>query len=86
MKTKKSARGLGLVAAALCFVSTGTSAHEIKAASDQVIMASFDITETWIVTDRGHAIFRTRVRSDAGKMTPQATGKLEGSDVYGPRP
>ncbi len=82
MKTKKSTRGLGLVAAALCFVSTGTTAHEVKAASDQAIMASFDIIETQIVTDHGHAIFRTRVRSDAGKMTPQATGKLAGSDVY----
>jgi hypothetical protein len=75
-------RDLGLVAVALCCVATGTSAHEIKAASNQAVMATFDIIETRIVTDHGQAIFRTRVRADAGKVTPQATGKFEGSEVY----
>jgi hypothetical protein len=46
------------------------------------IEASFDIVETRITTDNGNAVFRTRVRGDAGKATPQATGKFEGSDVY----
>lgn len=58
MKTTR-AQGLGLVVAALCRASTGTSVHEIEAASDQAIIASFCIIETRIVTDRGHAIFRT---------------------------
>ncbi|MPZ37134.1 MAG: hypothetical protein GEU95_03560 [Rhizobiales bacterium] len=75
-------RGFGLVAAALCFVSASASAHEIKTPSNQAVMASFDIVETRIVTDHGHAIFRTRVRAAAGKVTPKATGKFEGSEVY----
>lgn len=78
----KSSCGFGLVAAALCCVSVNASAHEIATASNQAVMASFDIIETSIVTDHGHAIFRTRVRADAGKVTPQATGKFEGSEVY----
>jgi hypothetical protein len=75
-------RGLGLAAAALCCVSIGASAHEIKSASNEAVMASFDIVETRIVTDHGQAIFRTRVRAGAGKATPQSTGKFQGSEVY----
>ncbi|MBP2301374.1 hypothetical protein [Azospirillum picis] len=75
-------RGAGLVAAALCCLAAPAGAHEITSASNQAVMASFDIIETRIVTDHGHAVFSTRVRADAGKATPTATGKFEGSEVY----
>lgn len=78
----KNPRGLSLAVAASCCVSISASAHEIKSASNAAVMASFDIIETRIVTDHGHATFRTRVRADAGKVTPQSTGKFEGSEVY----
>lgn len=77
-----NARGVGLVTAALCCLTASASAHEIKTASNQAVMASFDIVETRIVTDQGHAIFRTRVRADAGKATPQPTGQFKNSEVY----
>jgi len=75
-------RGLGLVVATLCGLSAGAVAHEIKSAGNQAVLASFDIIETRIVTDHGHAVFRTRVRADAGKATPRATGAFAGSEVY----
>ena len=78
----KNALGLGLVATALGCIPAGASAHEIKAASNEAVTASFDVIETRIVTDHDHAIFRTRVRADAGKVTPKPTGKFEGSEVY----
>lgn len=81
MKTDNPRR-LGLAMAALWCLSASGSAHEITAASDQAVIASFDIIETRIVTEHGHAIFRTRVRADAGKLTPNSIGKFEGSDVY----
>ena len=77
-----SARGMGLAATALFCLGAGASAHEIKAAANQQVNAAFDIVETRITTDRGHAIFRTRVRASAGVEKPRATGKFEGSDVY----
>ncbi len=76
------ARGAGLVAAALCCAPAGASAHEITTAADQAVMASFDIIETKIVTSDGNAIFRTRVRADAGKVKPEPVGRFEGSQVY----
>ncbi|SMH62748.1 hypothetical protein [Azospirillum agricola] len=75
-------RGLGLVAAALCGLSAEAAAHGIETPANQAVMASFDIIETRIVTDHGHAVFRTRVRADAGKATPRATGTFEGAEVY----
>lgn len=77
-----NSRDVCLVGAILCCVSSSTSANEIRSTSNQVVEASFDIIETRVLTDHGHAIFRTRVRADAGKLTPQATGKYEGSEVY----
>jgi len=74
--------GLCLVTAALCHASANASAHEITTAGNPAVMASFDIIETRIETKDGHAIFRTRVRADAGKVTPRATGKFAGSEVY----
>ena len=79
---KTSMRGTSLVATALLCLTGAGRAHEIKAKSDASIMAAFDIVETRVTTGHGHAIFRTRVRADAGKATPRATGKFEGSDVH----
>lgn len=75
-------RDFGLAATALACLVTTAPAHEIKTASDKAVMASFDIIETRIVTDHDHAIFRTRVRSDAGTARPKSVGKFEGSEVY----
>lgn len=80
--TNSTLRGAGLAVAALCGLSAGASAHEIKTAGNEAVMASFDIIETRITTDHGHAIFHTRVRGEAGKATPQAIGTFEGSEVY----
>lgn len=70
------------LAAALCCLSAGASAHEIRSAGNPAVLASFDIVETRIVTDHGHAVFRTRVRADAGAVRPKATGSFAGSEVY----
>lgn len=80
--TRTHPRGLRLVAAIFCLSAASASAHDIKTKHDEKVLASFDIIETRIFTDHGHAIFRTRVRSDAGKLTPKAIGKFEGSEVY----
>ena len=58
------------------------SAHSIKAAPADAVQASFDIVETTIVTKGDKAVFTTRVRGEAGKDKPDATGKFEGSSVY----
>lgn len=71
-----------LSAVALCCAVSAGLAHEIRTPANSAVMASFDVIETRIVTDHGHAIFRTRVRAEAGKAVPRATGKFEGSDVY----
>lgn len=75
-------RGVGLVAAALCALSTGASAEPLRAQPNEAVLASFDIIETTIVTRRDTAVFTTRVRGEAGKDKPDATGKFEGSSVY----
>lgn len=80
--TTPNARGIGLAATAFLCLSGASLAHEIKASRNEAINAAFDIIETRVSTDRGHAIFRTRVRAQAGKATPKATGKFEGSEVY----
>jgi hypothetical protein len=82
MFTTTSARGISLaVAALLCLTGTGI-AHDIKAKSNDAVNAAFDIIETRVTTDHGHAVFRTRVRADAGKARPAATGTFAGSEVY----
>lgn len=75
-------RGAGLAATASLCLLAPASAQEIKTANNEGVQASFDIVETRITTDQGQAIFRTRVRGEAGKARPAATGKFEGSDVY----
>lgn len=77
-----SARGIGLAATTLLCLGAGARAHEIKAAATPAVNAAFDIVETRVTTDRGHAIFHTRVRASAGAEKPKATGKFEGSDVH----
>jgi hypothetical protein len=57
-------------------------AHPVKAQPTEAVHAAFDIIETTIVTRGDKAIFRTRVRGDAGSEKPVATGKFEGSEVY----
>lgn len=75
-------RGVGLVSAALCALATGASAEPIRAQPNDAVLASFDIVETTIVTRGDTAVFKTRVRGEAGKDKPDATGKFEGSSVY----
>lgn len=75
-------QGVGLAATALLCLGASATAHEIKSSANQAVNASFDIVETRITTDHGHAIFRTRVRAAAGAQTPQATGEFAGSTVY----
>jgi hypothetical protein len=57
-------------------------AQPITAKPDTAKPASFDIVRSEIRTAHGHAIFKIRVRADAGKSKPAATGKFEGSDVF----
>lgn len=57
-------------------------AHTIKAAPAEAVQAAFDIIETTIVTKGDKAVFTTRVRGEAGKDKPDATGKFEGSSVF----
>ncbi|RKE85654.1 hypothetical protein [Rhizobium sp. AG855] len=61
---------------------TVAEAHAIKAKPDEAVQASFDIIETRIATRDGKAIFTTRVRGEAGKDKPDATGQFEGANVY----
>lgn len=77
-----SARSIGGAATALLCLAGSASANEIRSESKAAIQASFDIIETRVTTDRGFATFRTRVRAEAGKALPKATGKFEGSEVY----
>lgn len=80
--TISSARGIGCAATALLCLAGSALAHDIRSESKAAINASFDIIETRVTTEKGVATFRTRVRAEAGKARPNATGKFEGSDVY----
>ncbi|RDJ14365.1 hypothetical protein [Rhizobium grahamii] len=71
-----------LIAGALSLWVGGANAHPVTAKPDDKVKASFDIIETHIVTNKDAAIFSTRVRGEAGKDRPDATGKFEGSSVY----
>ena len=61
---------------------TTAAAHSIKAEPAEAVQAAFDIVETTITTKSDTAIFSTRVRGEAGKDKPDATGRFEGSSVY----
>lgn len=80
--TKSTVRSMSCAAIALLCLAGAALAHDIRAEKKAAIQASFDIIETRVTTDKGFATFRTRVRADAGKARPKATGKFEGSDVY----
>ena len=73
---------IGAAAMAPWLLSHPAAAQAITAASDSKVQASFDIVETRITTQGDSALFRTRVRADAGKVTPAATGEFAGSEVY----
>lgn len=80
--TSFNLRGFGLAATASLCLSANALAHEIKAAPAPSVIAPFDIVESRVVTQDGEAVFRTRVRADAGNERPTATGRFEGSRVY----
>ena len=71
-----------LIAGTASLWLTAAAAHSIKAQPAQAVQASFDIIETTIATKGDKAVFTTRVRGEAGKDKPDATGKFEGSGVY----
>lgn len=75
-------RGLGLAAAASLCLAAGAGAHTINANPAPGVIAPFDIVETQVATRNGEAVFRTRVRADAGKERPASTGQFAGSRVY----
>lgn len=77
----KSVTGTLVAGVAALWLGDAT-AHSIEAAPSQAVQAAFDIIETTIVTKGDAAVFTTRVRGEAGKDKPDATGKFEGSDVY----
>lgn len=77
----KFATGAFVTGTALLWLSAA-SAHSIEARPVDAVVASFDIIETSIVTKGDNAVFTTRVRGEAGKDKPDATGKFEGSSVY----
>ncbi len=71
-----------LIAGTASLWLTAASAHSIEAEPSDAVQASFDIIETTITAKGETAIFSTRVRGEAGKDKPDATGKFEGSSVY----
>lgn len=71
-----------LLAAASLLAAAPALAHSVTATPDEAITASFDIIETSIVTKGDNAVFTTRVRGEAGKDKPAATGTFEGSEVF----
>jgi hypothetical protein len=71
-----------LVAGTASLWLSTASAHSVKAEPNEAVNASLDIIETVIATKGDSAIFTTRVRGEAGKDKPDATGKFEGSSVY----
>lgn len=79
--TKNTLRAAALLAAT-SVAASAAAAQSITTAPTEAVRASFDIIETTIVTRGDNAIFTTRVRGEAGKDKPDATGKFEGSDVY----
>lgn len=75
-------QGIGFAATVALGLIGAANAHEIKSASNAAVQASFDIVETTITTDKGQAVFRSRLRGGAGAAKPAATGKFAGSEVY----
>jgi len=80
MKLKYLAGAAVVGAASLCVVAA--HAGPVTAKPKEDVTASFDIIETTITTKGENAVFSTKVRGEAGKDKPDATGKFEGSEVY----
>ncbi|MCO5734330.1 hypothetical protein [Rhizobium sp. SSA_523] len=80
MNLKYSTGAAAAGTALLCLTIANAGPITAKAKDD--VTASFDIVETTITTKGENAIFSTRVRGEAGKDKPDATGKFEGSQVY----
>jgi hypothetical protein len=74
--------GTLVVAGTALLCQSTASAHAIKAKANQAVNASLDIIETKITTKGDKVVFSTRIRGEAGKDKPDATGKFEGSSVY----
>lgn len=72
----------GIVLAATLPLCLPAAAQSVKAQPNDAVQASFDIIETNITTKGDKAIFSTKVRGEAGKDKPTATGKFEGSEVF----
>lgn len=72
---RKRLGGLSFLAALSLYLTAGVHANEIKAQSDYKVLAPFDIVETKVTTQEGHAIFDTKVRGRAGDTRPEPTGK-----------
>lgn len=79
---KDSFRAAVVLLATLPLSANPAGAHSIQARPSEATRAAFDIIETSIVTKGGNAIFTTRVRGEAGRDKPDATGRFEGSSVY----
>lgn len=73
-------RLLLLTAASLTFAATGM-AHDITAARDSKVPASFDIVRASATTDGRLTTFIMEVTGKAGKLKPKRTGKLQGAKV-----
>lgn len=71
-----------LIAGTASLWLAAAAAHSVKSKPADAVQASFDIIETTIVTKGDTAVFTTRVRGEAGKDKPDATGKFKGSSVY----
>lgn len=69
------------VAAVLC-LAAAAHAGGIKAAENAAVVADFDIVETTVKIEGDQVVFSSRVRGNAGKTTPKAIGKFEGSEVH----
>lgn len=65
-----------LVSPSLSYADTATPD------AGSVIFPSFDLVETEIVTSGDTAVFRSRVRGEAGVDIPDATGQFAGSEVF----
>jgi len=72
-------RSLFLVAA---LAAAPAFAHPVSAPPAPGVAAPYDIVETRIETRGDEAVFRIRVRGEAGRDRPDATGRFEGSSVH----
>lgn len=81
---KRNRRVLSLSAAVFLAntLSAPLMAHEIKAKSGNTELASFDIVQASVEAAENSLTFKMQISEKAGKSTPTATGKIEGSNVF----